>query len=335
MAIGLKKRSTKMAFTKANYVMVQLLLVATACVAASPICCWSDWGTPAQCGDFPHGATGGRCNTDWAKHCNDRADCPANASTPAPSTPLPPPGPNTSAPSVPPGPRNGTVRGFWYGYVASAASAPAPPSGWFFSFPGDTVAPPFTPTAYGPILAAPTWGAYAQKLLTQGGGGSTWGDALYKTMTASIPAYKAAGWGGVCWDWEQTGADHTTAGFNALMNATKAAGLINVVTTTAEGPYSWQAPDKDARGIDWSLVDYFAPQMYGAAGTLPSGWRTYAEYWTAGANKPNIHGVTFGPIPLSKFLWAMPVGTCADAEGSYGGAGCVEWAYDPSNKPPQ
>lgn len=117
------------------------------------------------------------------------------------------------------------------------------------------------------------------------------------------------------------------------MKATKAAGLINIVTSTAEGPYIWSAPNKDARGIDWSLVDYFVPQMYGAAGTLPAEWKQYAQYWKEGASKPTIHNVTFGPIPMEKFLWGMPAGTCDQAESEFGGSGCVEWAYSPAVKP--
>lgn len=112
------------------------------------------------------------------------------------------------------------------------------------------------------------------------------------------------------------------------MNATKQAGLVNIVTSTAEGPYVWSSPDKDATDIDWSLVDYFVPQLYGAAGTLPDGWEEYAEYWVSGAGRPNLHNVTFAPIPMDKFLWGMPAGTCEQGH-KYGGSGCIEWAYSP------
>jgi len=175
---------------------------------------------------------------------------------------------------------------------------------------------------------------YGKKILTQGGGDTGWGDAVYATMKSQLNDYKPAGWDGVCWDWEKASSDHTSAGFNDLMKATKAAGLINIVTSTAEGPYVWQAPNKDARDIDWSLVDYFAPQMYGAAGTLPDQWKDYANYWKSGANKPTVHNVTFAPIPMDKFLWAMPADTCEQAEKEFGGSGCIEWAYSPAVHPP-
>ena len=106
------------------------------------------------------------------------------------------------------------------------------------------------------------------------------------------------------------------------------------VAHRAEGPYVWTPASKDATDIDWSLVDYFVPQMYGAAGTLPAEWETYAQYWKDGANKPNLHGVTFAPIPMEKFLWGMPAGTCEQAVSKYGGSGCVEWAYSPGVRPP-
>lgn len=178
-------------------------------------------------------------------------------------------------------------------------------------------------------MAPPAWGTYDKKILTQGGGDTGWGDSFYKRMEGMLADYKPSGWDGVCWDWETAGSDHTSAGFNSLMRATKAAGLVNILTSTAEGPYIWTAASKDATDIDWSLVDYFVPQMYGSAGTLPSVWEDYARYWTEGAAKPNIHGVTFAPIPMEKFLWGMPAGTCEQAT-KFGGSGCVEWAYSPA-----
>ena len=39
---------------------------------------------------------------------------------------------------------------------------------------------------------------------------------------------------------------------------------------------------------------------YGAAGTLPAQWETYAQYWKDGAMKPNVHDVTFAAIPMKK-----------------------------------
>lgn len=195
--------------------------------------------------------------------------------------------------------------------------------------------PPFTPKEYGTILPPPYWGTYEKNILTQGGGDTDWGDSFYSDLKAQIGEYKPAGWDGVCWDWEKTSADHTSAGFNDLMNATKAAGLINILTSTAEGPYVWAAASSDATDIDWSLIDFFVPQIYGADGKLSdSNWPDYCQYWVDGAGKPNVHGVTFPSVPLEKILWGMPVGTCDQATEKYGGSGCVEWAYSPGVKPP-
>jgi len=182
-------------------------------------------------------------------------------------------------------------------------------------------------------MAPPSWGNYSAKILTQGGGDTSWGKSLYTRLQDMLPSYKPAGWDGVCWDWEKAAQDHDSASFNALMKATKDAGLINIVTSTAEGPYIWSAANKDATDIDWTLVDYFVPQLYGAAGTLPEGWEDYAQYWTDGAGKPNLHNVTFAKIPMSKFLWGMPAGSCDQAK-PYGGSGCVEWAYASGVHPP-
>jgi len=213
--------------------------------------------------------------------------------------------------------------------VASRAAKPAPSSGWFFSFPGAAVSPPFKATPYSSIVAAPAWGTYEKKILTQGGGATGWGDSFYKQMQGYLAEYKPSGWDGVCWDWEKASSDHTSGGFNALMKATKDAGLINIVTSTAEGPYVWTAGKKDATDLDWSLVDFFVPQLYGAFGGLPTEWEDYARYWTEGAGKPNIHNVTFAAIPMEKILWGMPAGTC-DQATKFGGGGCIEWAYSPA-----
>jgi len=230
------------------------------------------------------------------------------------------------------------VHGFWFHYWGGDSPKPAPSSGWFFSFPGLIVKPPFKNSTYGPIMAPPAWGSYEKKILTQGGGDTSWGDMLYKELESALPSYKPAGFDGVCWDWEKTGADHTTDGFNTLMKATKDAGLLNILTSTAEGPYIWSAADNDATGIDWSLVDYFVPQLYGGAGTLPDGWEEYARYWAEGAGKPTVHNVTFAPIPMEKILWGMPAPGMKSGQGcelgeQFGGAGCVEWAYASGIRP--
>jgi len=255
--------------------------------------------------------------------------------TPTPPTPTPtPPSPTPPAPSPAPSPMPpaGPIMGFWDGWVGSHSSSAAPATGWFFSFPGVAVSPPFTGTPYNQIVPPPTWGTYDKLILTQGGGDTGWGDSFYARLQDQLDQYKPAGWDGVCWDWETAGSDHTTEGFNALMNATKNEGLLNILTSTAEGPYMWSASSNDATGIDWSLIDYFVPQMYGASGTLPSAWETYAQYWVDGAGKPTIHDVTFAAIPMEKILWGMPSGTCSQAE-KFGGSGCIEWAYSPAVNP--
>jgi len=223
--------------------------------------------------------------------------------------------------------------GFWDGWVGSHSAQPAPSTGWFFSFPGQIITGSFTPSELTNVVPPPTWGNYDKKILTQGGGDTGWGNSMYSSLQAKLSEYKPAGWDGVCWDWETVGSDHTSEGLNTLMRATKDAGLINILTSTAEGPYIWNAQNKDATDIDWSLIDYFVPQMYGASGSLPSEWETYAQYWVDGAGKPTIHDVTFAPIPMEKILWGMPAGTCDQASDKYGGSGCVEWAYSPAVHP--
>jgi len=144
---------------------------------------------------------------------------PPTPSPPGPSPPTPtPPGPSPPAPTPPVGP----IRGFWDGWVGSRSAKPAPSSGWFFAFPGLAVSPPFKATPYSQIVSPPAWGKYDKNILTQGGGDTGWGDSFYKRMEGYLGDYKPAGWDGVCWDWETAGADHTSAGFNSLMRATKA-----------------------------------------------------------------------------------------------------------------
>merc|ERR1712146_252895 len=107
--------------------------------------------------------------------------------------------------------------------------------------------------------------------------------------------------------------------------ATKDAGLINIVTSTAEGPYVWSASSKDARDIDWSLVDYFVPQMYGAAGT----------HQLSGKNMRAIGKmVPISPmcimLRLLQSQWTNSCGVCQQVRvikpTEFGGSGCIEWA---------
>jgi hypothetical protein len=222
------------------------------------------------------------------------------------------------------------TNGFWYGFADSAVVIDPPTSGILFSFPGMIVVPPLSPITNDFIPRNPT-GNYAEKILTQGGGPTQWGDDLYRTLASQLQEYASSGWDGVMWDWEVTASDHTTAGFNMLMAATKQAGLINYVTTTAVGPYLWNAPDTDATGIDWSYVDYFVPQMYGASGANypPDELNRYYTYWKNGGGISPFTGVNFVSPPMSKFLWGLFVGTCGVADG-WEGIGCVEWAYSPN-----
>ena len=115
--------------------------------------------------------------------------------------------------------------------MGSHSPDPAPLGGWFFSFPGLHVSPPFNMTnPDGRIPSPPTNSSYDRLILTQGGalpthfrlpatvsssrmhqlqasvthwcvvgGDTTWGDSFYKTLEAELPSYKPAGWDGVCW----------------------------------------------------------------------------------------------------------------------------------------
>lgn len=267
------------------------------------------------------------CPSDWCV-CDSPGPSPTPGPQPGPgpSPPAPTPAPSPPAPTPAPQP-TGHIMGFWDGCEEGGWPSTLPGTGWFFSFPGERVRPPLTPSITSVIRPPPAFGNYSKLILTQGGGNDFWGDQNYKTLAQDLDKYKPAGWDGVCWDWEITGADHTSAGFNALMRATKEQGLINIVTTTAEGPYLWEAKSNNATDIDWSLVDFFVPQMYGASGRLPpqAEWEKYAQYWVDGAGKPTLHGETFARIPMEKFLWGMPAGTC-DQAAKFGGSGCVEWA---------
>ena len=105
--------------------------------------------------------------------------------------------------------------------------------------------------------------------------------------------------------------------------------LICVVTSTAEGPYQWGAPSKDATGINWDNIDYFVPQLYGASGAMSSGWQTYAKFWKTGGT--SLHGVKFKAPPNNKMLWGVTPGQGSAAQGVGGGSGYIEWCYDPNS----
>ena len=82
-----------------------LLAVASAASLATPSkprCCWSQWGTPDQCGNYV-GPSGGHCNLDPSKTCNSNADCP-DTPAPPPTPPGPPAPPTPTPPPVPPSP---------------------------------------------------------------------------------------------------------------------------------------------------------------------------------------------------------------------------------------
>ena len=89
-------------------------LVAARLVAPSfaVYCCWSSWGDASQCGNYPAGASGGRCSNDVEKTCVGPSDCddaapPTPAPTPAPThdpmpiVPTPAPTPPTEPPVAP------------------------------------------------------------------------------------------------------------------------------------------------------------------------------------------------------------------------------------------
>lgn len=149
-----------------------LALVLVASVAAKPTCCWSRWQCPSGgsgcCEAYPAGTSGARCNTAWTKSCVSDGDCPLPPTpAPTPVRPTPPPTPTTSPTHTPIKP---PYRGFWYGWVGSHSPDPAPRSGWFFSFPGLHVAPPFNMTdPYGRIPSPPSNSTYDRLILTQGG----------------------------------------------------------------------------------------------------------------------------------------------------------------------
>merc|ERR1719428_1166904 len=68
--------------------------------AVAPQCCWSAWGDASSCGGYPHGASSGKCNTDWAKSCSANGDCPTHkvTTTIPPTTTTPYTGPPTTTP---------------------------------------------------------------------------------------------------------------------------------------------------------------------------------------------------------------------------------------------
>jgi hypothetical protein len=47
--------------------------------SVKPQCCWSAWGALDGCGRYPSAASGGRCNTDFDKSCQNDSDCASAA----------------------------------------------------------------------------------------------------------------------------------------------------------------------------------------------------------------------------------------------------------------
>jgi len=154
---------------------------------------------------------------------------------------------------------------------------------------------------------------------------------MYIAQSKLLPAIKAKGYDGVCYDWEMVGKGHSMEEFNRLMSQTKQLGLLNILTTTAEGPHQWDASPKDATGIDWDNIDYLAPQLYDPNGEMYPNWRTYADFWKGTDAIMSINNVTFIPPPSDKILWGVPPSQGPMVMARNGGAGYVEWCYTPKN----
>lgn len=52
--------------------------LAAAKTLVTPTCCWNQWGDATQCGDYPQGQAGGKCNADWSMACTANEACPAS-----------------------------------------------------------------------------------------------------------------------------------------------------------------------------------------------------------------------------------------------------------------
>lgn len=214
--------------------------------------------------------------------------------------------------------------GFWYGSEPSCTKGSAPSTGaTVLSFPGRLLST-VPPLQYPSVPRS--WAGTS--ILTTGGGDAEWDDDTYTSQAALLPYIKKSGYDGVCYDWEMVGAKHSTDGFNQLMYRTKKAGLTSIVTTTGEGPYRWNAASKDATGILWENIDYFVPQLYDSKGKMYANWHTYADFWKR-AGFSSINDVTFSPPPAEKILWGVTPSHGPSVVASNGGAGYVEWCYDP------
>ena len=198
-----------------------------------------------------------------------------------------------------------TIMGFWKGYAASCKVSEGyfNNSAWFFAFPGywGTNISDVCKNQSG-VYGNPD---YSQNILTIGGGGTDWGDSLYTTLQNTIPSWKEEGWTGICLDWEVISTDHTDEGFNTLLAAIKNAGLLCIITTTANGPY--QGADGKTFSLDWNNVDFVIPQLYGGSGITTDEYINYMDYWLTGSNPTGgVHNITFdSPLPIDKLLWGV------------------------------
>eukprot|EP01062_Namystynia_karyoxenos_P076900 TRINITY_DN762_c0_g1_i2.p1 TRINITY_DN762_c0_g1~~TRINITY_DN762_c0_g1_i2.p1 ORF type:complete len:336 (+),score=125.24 TRINITY_DN762_c0_g1_i2:83-1009(+) len=243
-------------------------------------------------------------------------------------------GPTPPAPPQPPAPKpSGTVTGFFYAPYASSAAGKAPGSGMAIYFWGNDPQTWYnyykqSPTAYTAAKLLP--GDYALKVLNLGGGGTQWDDAQIAAAAEFAPHIRNdLGYDAICLDTEVMGT-FQMSNLLSLFRTAKAAGLITVLTTTAEGPYSGcDSPNDCWKDIKWDDVDYLVPQMYGASGTnYPSAQLLqYAAFWKAGGGQ-GIHGKFPGPSNLNSILWGINSGTGPGVLKELGfGGGYIDWAY--------
>ena len=258
--------------------------------------------------------------------CNHGATCSAVPYTPQTTAAAPYTPQNVVPPPVP----SGKVYGFWKGYAGSChMQTPTDTSYWYFAFPG--IYP--VPSRCHQVPADAK--NFKQKILTIGGGPTTWGDKLYEQVRLEVQGSRSIydEWDGICVDWEMTGADHTNNGFNAMTAAIKKAGKLMVLTTTAEGPWKIVTPTSgkpkgDFTTIDWSNIDYLVPQLYGGTGAMyvSPELGKYAEWWN-NPTTPSIHGATFSKIDTNKILWGITPGAEKTVFNPVGG-GFITWCAD-------
>lgn len=290
----------------------------------------------AGVGDEPCHSISPSVTDQWCEsNCHHSPpNCPADlcvCGTPAPPQPPQPP---TPAPPLPPLPPPGNITGYFLAPFAASAQGRAPRSGVAIYFWGNDPQTWYTyykqsPASYTAAVLLPGDG-YALRVLNLGGGGTQWDDAQIAAATEFIPKIKSdLGFDGVCLDTEVMGR-FSMPNFLAMFAAAKAAGLVSILTTTAEGPYvGCDSPDDCWASIRWDDIDYIVPQMYGASGgNYPTAQlQQYADFWRRGGGQ-GVHGKFPGPADLNKVVWGLTTGTGASVQRTLGfGAGYIDWAY--------